>query len=43
MGRKTMLLSLYIVNRAGTLVFQRNLDPTLPKLSSNEYLRVGST
>ena len=38
-----MLLSLYIVNRAGTLVFQRNLDPTLPKLSSNEYLRVGST
>ena len=48
-----MLLSLYagpavgsptgLVNRAGTLVFQRNLDPTLPKLSSNEYLRVGST
>ena len=43
MGRNEMLLSLYIVNRAGTLVFQRNLDPTLPKLSSNEYLRVGST
>ena len=38
-----MLLSLYIVNRAGTLVFHRNLNPSLPKLSSNEYLRVGST
>ena len=36
-----MLLSLYIVNRAGTLVFHRNLNPSLPKLSSNEYLRVG--
>ena len=38
-----MLWSLYIVNRAGTLVFHRNLIPSLPKLSSNEYLRVGST
>jgi hypothetical protein len=38
-----MLFSLYIVNRAGTLVYNRNLDASLPKLSSNEYLRVGST
>ena len=38
-----MLFSLYIVNRAGTLVYNRNLDDRLKKLSSNEYLRVGST
>ena len=37
------LFALYITNSAGTLIYQRNLDPTLPKLPDNDYIRAAST
>ncbi|TDH73338.1 uncharacterized protein CCR75_007909 [Bremia lactucae] len=38
-----MLFSLYIINKAGGLVYQQDLSPLAPKLSSNDHLRLGST
>ena len=37
------LFALYIVNRAGTLIYQKNLAANMPTLSGNEYIRAGST
>ena len=37
------LFALYITNSAGTLIYQRNLDPTIPTLPDNDYIRMGST
>ena len=33
----------YIVNKAGGLIFNRDLAPGVPRLSTNEYLRSAST
>ena len=38
-----MLQSLYIINKAGGLIFQQDMSPNAPKLSSNDHLRLGST
>uniref|UniRef100_M4BAF1 Trafficking protein particle complex subunit n=1 Tax=Hyaloperonospora arabidopsidis (strain Emoy2) TaxID=559515 RepID=M4BAF1_HYAAE len=38
-----MLHSLYIINKAGGLIYQQDLSPAAPKLSSNDHLRLGST
>ncbi|CEG49549.1 trafficking protein particle complex subunit partial [Plasmopara halstedii] len=38
-----MLHSLYIINKAGGLVYQQDLSPAAPKLSSNDHLRLAST
>ncbi|CAK4631934.1 hypothetical protein LEN26_020463 [Aphanomyces euteiches] len=38
-----MLLSLYVINKAGGLIYQQDLSSEAPKLSSNDYLRLGST
>merc|ERR1711871_4475 len=38
-----MLLHLFIINRSGGLVFNRNLDAAAPNLSTNDWLRLGST
>ncbi|KYQ90864.1 trafficking protein particle complex subunit 4 [Tieghemostelium lacteum] len=37
-----MIYSLYILNKAGTLIFQNDFGPT-EKLSLNAYIRLGST
>ena len=37
------LFALYITNSAGSLIYQRNLDPTIPKLPDNDYIRAAST
>ena len=42
-GQIMGLYALYIVNSSGTLIYQRNLDPTVNKLDDNDYIRVGST
>ncbi|CAH0490536.1 unnamed protein product [Peronospora farinosa] len=38
-----MLHSLYIINKAGGLIYHQDLSPAAPKLSSNDHLRLGST
>jgi hypothetical protein len=38
-----MFLQLYIINRAGGLIFNRNLSNAAPNVSVNETLRLGST
>lgn len=38
-----MFLSLFIVNRSGGLIFNKNLSPAVPSLSANDCLRLGST
>ncbi|CAM9860439.1 unnamed protein product, partial [Ectocarpus fasciculatus] len=38
-----MFLQFFIVNRSGGLVYNRNLSATAPNLSSNDWLRSGST
>ena len=38
-----MLYHLFIVNRSGGLIFNQDLSPSAPKLSSNDWLRLGST
>ncbi|KAF4320677.1 hypothetical protein BBO99_00001278 [Phytophthora kernoviae] len=38
-----MLHSLYIINKAGGLIYQQDLSAAAPKLSSNDHLRLGST
>ena len=37
------LFSVYIVNRAGSLIYQKDLSPNLPRLDGNDYIRCGST
>jgi trafficking protein particle complex subunit 4 len=36
-------LHLFIVNKSGGLVHHRLLSPLAPKLSTNDWLRIGST
>ncbi|KAL3817680.1 hypothetical protein ACHAXA_002829 [Cyclostephanos tholiformis] len=36
-------LHLFIVNKSGGLILHRPLGPTAPKISTNEWLRIGST
>ncbi|KAI9005810.1 Sybindin-like protein [Phycomyces nitens] len=38
-----MILSLYIINKAGGLVYQKDFGDQLEKLSSNEYLVLAGT
>ncbi|RLN38056.1 hypothetical protein BBJ28_00001078 [Nothophytophthora sp. Chile5] len=38
-----MLHSLYVINKAGGLIYQQDLSAAAPKLSSNDHLRLGST
>jgi hypothetical protein len=38
-----MLLSLYVINKSGGLIYQQDLSSDAPKLSSNDHLRLGST
>ena len=38
------LFSVYIVNRAGSLIYQKDLAPeAMPRLDGNDYIRCGST
>jgi hypothetical protein len=39
----TMIYSLYIINKAGGLVYQKDFSNQLEKLSSNEYLVLAGT
>lgn len=39
----SMLHSLYIINKAGGLIYQQDLSAAAPRLSSNDHLRLGST
>lgn len=39
----TMIYSLYIINKAGGLVYQKDFNDGLAKLSSNEYLVLAGT
>jgi hypothetical protein len=41
--KKKMYLTLFIVNRSGSLIFNKNLSPAAPSLSTNDCLRLGST
>ena len=34
---------MYIINKAGGLIFQLNMSPHSPSLSSNDHLRIAST
>ncbi|CAM9222508.1 unnamed protein product [Discosporangium mesarthrocarpum] len=38
-----MFLQLFVVNKSGGLIYNQNLSPAAPKLSSNDWLRLGST
>jgi hypothetical protein len=38
-----MLYTLFVVNKAGGLIYQQNFSETAAKLSSNDYLRLAST
>jgi hypothetical protein len=38
-----MIYSLYIINKAGGLVYQRDFAEQLEKLSSNDYLVLAGT
>jgi hypothetical protein len=38
-----MFLQLYIINRSGGLIYNRNLSTAAPNISVNETLRLGST
>jgi len=38
-----MYLQLFIINRSGGLVYNKNLSPSAPNLSINDTLRLGST
>jgi len=37
------IFGLWVINKAGGLVYQRNLSDALPQLSSNEYLVLAGT
>jgi hypothetical protein len=36
-------LHLFIVNKSGGLIHHRTLNPKAPQISTNEWLRIGST
>ena len=36
-------LQLMIINKSGGLIYNQNLSPQAPDLSSNDWLRIGST
>ena len=38
-----MIFSLYIINKAGGLIYQKDFNEGLAKLSSNEYLVLAGT
>ncbi len=38
-----MFLQLFIINQSGGLIYNKNLDSSAPQLSTNEWLRLGST
>lgn len=38
-----MLLQLFIINRSGGLIYNRNISSSAPSLSTNDWLRMGST
>eukprot|EP00871_Galdieria_phlegrea_P002275 jgi/Galph1/3048/GphlegSOOS_G1720.1 len=38
-----MLYTLFVVNKAGGLIYQQNFSEAAAKLSSNDYLRLAST
>ena len=38
-----MLLQLFIINRSGGLIYNKNLTSAAPNLSTNDCLRLGST
>lgn len=38
-----MIYSLYIINKAGGLIYQRDFADSLNKLTSNEYLVLAGT
>mmetsp|Transcript_13255 Transcript_13255/g.17340 ORF Transcript_13255/g.17340 Transcript_13255/m.17340 type:complete len:157 (+) Transcript_13255:133-603(+) len=38
-----VFLHLFIVNKSGGLIHHRTLSPKAPKISTNEWLRIGST
>mmetsp|Transcript_17429 Transcript_17429/g.29421 ORF Transcript_17429/g.29421 Transcript_17429/m.29421 type:complete len:144 (+) Transcript_17429:189-620(+) len=38
-----MYLQLFIINRSGGLVYNKNLSPAAPNLTTNDCLRLGST
>mmetsp|Transcript_26580 Transcript_26580/g.26828 ORF Transcript_26580/g.26828 Transcript_26580/m.26828 type:complete len:142 (+) Transcript_26580:17-442(+) len=38
-----MFLQIFIINRSGGLVYNKNLSPNAPNLSTNDWLRMGST
>ena len=38
-----MFLQLFIINKSGGLIFNQDLSPSAPKLSTNDWLRLGST
>ena len=38
-----MLLQLFIINRSGGLIYNKNLTSSAPNLSTNDCLRLGST
>ena len=37
------MFSVYIVNRAGSLIYQKDLSEAMPRLDGNDYIRCGST
>ena len=37
------MFSVYIVNRAGSLIYQKDLAESMPRLDGNDYIRCGST
>jgi hypothetical protein len=36
-------LNLFIINRSGGLIYNTSLSPTSPSLTTNDWLRIGST
>ncbi|OQR88577.1 trafficking protein particle complex subunit 4 [Thraustotheca clavata] len=38
-----MLLALYVINKAGGLIYHQDLSAEAPRLNSNDHLRLGST
>ena len=38
-----MFLQLFIINRSGGLIYNKNLDTSSSNLTSNDWLRLGST
>ena len=41
--RATGTLGLFIINKSGGLIYNQDLSPSAPRLTSNDWLRLGST